>query len=184
MNEVTHLITSVNLLLLGEGFAINTNLLDTNLINLALVIGVLVYFGKGLLTTLLNNRRETILSTIRDAEQRYQEAVKKLDEAKAHLEQAKTKANEIRENGISQIEKEKQELINAAENDSKRLNDSKNDSIRFEEQKIIEQIKQKVSRSALERAFELLNNRLNSDLHARMINYHIGVLTEMETFAD
>ncbi len=47
MNGVTHLITSLNLLFLGEGFAINTNLLDTNLINLALVIGVLVYFGKG-----------------------------------------------------------------------------------------------------------------------------------------
>jgi F-type H+-transporting ATPase subunit b len=47
MNGVTHLITSLNLLFLGEGFAINTNLLDTNLINLAVVIGLLVYFGKG-----------------------------------------------------------------------------------------------------------------------------------------
>jgi F-type H+-transporting ATPase subunit b len=136
------------------------------------------------LTTLLTNRKETILSTIRDAEQRYQEAVEKLNQAKTRLEEAQAKANEIRQNGISQIEKEKQELINAAEKDSKRLNDSKNDSIRFEEQKIIEQIKQKVSRLALKRAFEVLNNRLNLDLHARMINYHIGVLTEMDTFAN
>jgi F-type H+-transporting ATPase subunit b len=30
-----------------EGLSFNTNLLDTNLINLAVVIGVLVYFGKG-----------------------------------------------------------------------------------------------------------------------------------------
>lgn len=29
------------------GFAFNTNLLETNLINLAVVIGVLAYFGKG-----------------------------------------------------------------------------------------------------------------------------------------
>lgn len=32
---------------LAGGFGFNTNLLDTNLINLAVVIGVLVYFGKG-----------------------------------------------------------------------------------------------------------------------------------------
>lgn len=29
------------------GFGINTNILETNLVNLAVVIGVLVYFGKG-----------------------------------------------------------------------------------------------------------------------------------------
>jgi F-type H+-transporting ATPase subunit b len=32
---------------LASSFAINTNLLETNLINLIVVIGVLFYFGKG-----------------------------------------------------------------------------------------------------------------------------------------
>lgn len=32
---------------IAHGFGFNTNLLETNLINLAVVIGVLVYFGKG-----------------------------------------------------------------------------------------------------------------------------------------
>jgi len=37
----------LNYFALGEGFGFNTNLLETNIINLAVVIGVLFYFGKG-----------------------------------------------------------------------------------------------------------------------------------------
>ena len=77
---------------LATGFGFNTNLLETNLINLAVVIGVLVYFGKGILTSLLNNRQETIVNTIRDAEERYQEATEKLNKAYTRLQQAKAKA--------------------------------------------------------------------------------------------
>lgn len=32
---------------LARNFGLNTNLLETNLINLSVVIGLLVYFGKG-----------------------------------------------------------------------------------------------------------------------------------------
>ena len=136
------------------------------------------------LNTLLNNRKETILSTIRDAEERYQEATEKLNQARTRLQQAKLKADEIRVNGLSQMEKEKQELIKAADEDSKRLESSKNATIRFEEQRAIEQVRQQVSRLALERALEALNNRLDGALHARMIDYHISLLKSMETVTD
>lgn len=184
MNGTTDDITLISLFSLGEGFAINTNLLDTNLINLTVVIGVLIYFGKGILTTLLTNRKENIVSTIRDAEQRYAEAVDKLNQATIRVEEAKSKANEIRQSGRSQIEKEREQLIKAAELDSKRFDDFKNDTIRFEEQKIVAQIKQKVSKLALEKAFEILKTRLNIDLQNRMIDYHINILTEMKTSID
>lgn len=185
MNSAIDLIASLDSwALANEGLSLNTNLLDTNLINLAVVIGVLVYFGKGVLTNILNNRKETILSTIRDAEERYQEATEKLNQARARLEQAKQKAEEIRVNSILQIEREKEELIKAADEDSKRLEDSKNMTIRFEEQKAIVQVRQQVSRLAVERALEVINSRLNMDLHARMIDYHIGLFKAMETSAE
>lgn len=49
MSIVTNLIifTDMNQWLLATSFGLNTNLLETNLINLGVVIGVLVYFGKG-----------------------------------------------------------------------------------------------------------------------------------------
>jgi F-type H+-transporting ATPase subunit b len=47
MNSETYWIISLNNWDLAESFGLNTDILDTNLINLGVVIGVLVYFGKG-----------------------------------------------------------------------------------------------------------------------------------------
>jgi len=93
------------------------------------------------LSNLLNTCKQTILSTIRDAEERYKEATDKLGQARIRLQRAKVKAHEIWVNGLSQMEREKQELIHVADEDSKRLEDSKNATIRFEEQRPIEQVR-------------------------------------------
>lgn len=129
----------------------------------------------------MKNRKLTILNTIRDAEERYKEATDKLNQAKTRLQQAKVKADDIRINGLSQMDREKKDLIDAADEDSKRLEDSKNATIRFEKQRAIEQVRQQVSRLALERALETLKNSLNSELHLRMIDHNIGLLRAMES---
>nr|YP_009867496.1 ATP synthase CF0 subunit I [Cratoneuron filicinum]QKG04708.1 ATP synthase CF0 subunit I [Cratoneuron filicinum] len=181
MQNIINLVISSGYWPIAGNFGLNTNLLETNLINLSVVLGLLVYFGKGVLNNLLSNRKQTILNTINDAEKRYDEATDKLNKARTRLERAKIKADEIRVNGLSQIEREKKELVNAADEDSKRLEDSKNATIRFEEQRAIEQVRQQVSRLALERALEALNKRLNNELHSRVIDYHIGLLRAMES---
>nr|AXX76515.1 ATP synthase CF0 subunit I [Dipteris conjugata] len=173
----------------AAGFGSNTNILETNPINLILVSGVLFYFGKGvcasrILTNLLENCKGTILSTIRDAEERYKEATEKLKQARTRLQQAKVKADEIRVNGLTQMEGEKRDLVDAADEDPKRLEDSKNYTIRFEKQRAIEQVRQQVSRLASERAPESPNSRLDGELHLRMIDYHIGLFRAMENAAD
>uniref|UniRef100_UPI0031F4109B ATP synthase CF0 subunit I n=1 Tax=Dicranopteris linearis TaxID=37229 RepID=UPI0031F4109B len=173
----------------AAGFGLNTNILEINSINLILVFGILFYFGKGvcasrILINLLENRKRTILSTIRDAEERYREATDKLKQARTRLQQAKLKADEIRIGGLTQMEREKRDLIDAADEDSRKLEDSKNFTIRFEEQRAIEQVRQQVSRIASERALENLNSRLDGELHLRMIDYHIGLLRAMENTAD
>jgi len=67
---------------LGEGIGINTDILDTNIINLTVVIGVLVYVGGDVLSSLLTNRKEMILKTLQDADDRYKEAEQKIADAK------------------------------------------------------------------------------------------------------
>ncbi len=46
MNNIAPIFFFYNLEL-AEGFGLNINLVETNIINLAVVIGVLIYFGKG-----------------------------------------------------------------------------------------------------------------------------------------
>ena len=175
MNSGTDLITSLNNGHLAPGFGFNTNPLETNLINLAVVIGVLVYFGKKVFSELLNNRRDTVLSTIRNAEERYQEAINNLNQARTRLQQAQRKADKIRINGLSQIQKEEQETIRAIVEKSQRLEDSKNVTILVEKQSTIEQVLQQVSKLVLKEALNALNSRLNVGLHTRVLDFNLVV---------
>ncbi len=136
------------------------------------------------LINLLENRKRTILKTIQDAEERYKEATEKLQKARTRLQQAKVKADEIRINGLAQLDKEQRDLVDAADDDLKTLEDSKNSTIRFEKQRAIEQVRQQVSRLASERALESPNSRSNNELHLRLIDYKIGMLKSMEDIAD
>jgi len=64
------------------GFALNTNILDTNIINLVVVLGVLFTVGGDALKATLANRKEAILSTMQEAEERAKQAQAQLEEAK------------------------------------------------------------------------------------------------------
>lgn len=47
MQNIIDLVISSNSWPIAGNFGLNTNLLETNLINLSVVLGLLVYFGKG-----------------------------------------------------------------------------------------------------------------------------------------
>nr|YP_010969878.1 ATP synthase CF0 subunit I [Pteris ensiformis]WNR49091.1 ATP synthase CF0 subunit I [Pteris ensiformis] len=160
----------------AASISLNTNIFEINLINLILVLGILFYYGKGVLVSFLENRERAISNTIRDAEERHAEATEKLQRARIRLQQAEIKADEIRISGLTQMDKERRDLVDAADNDLNGLEDSKHYAIRFEKQRAIEQVRQQVSRLASERALESLNSRLTNELQLRVIDYHIGLL--------
>jgi F-type H+-transporting ATPase subunit b len=88
-------------------------------------------------------------------------------------------ADEIRVNGDSQIEREKEDLLKAASDNLEQLEDPKNETVYSEQQRVIDQIRQQVSRQALRRAIVTLNSRLNTKLHLRTIDHNIGLLRAM-----
>ena len=47
MQNIINLVISSNYWPIAGTFGLNTNLLETNLINLSVVLSLLVYFGKG-----------------------------------------------------------------------------------------------------------------------------------------
>jgi len=88
-------------------------------------------------------------------------------------------ADEIQVNGNSQIEREKEDLLNTASDNLEQLEDPKNETIYSEQQRAFDQIRQQVSRQALRRAIGTLNSRLNTELHLRTIDHNIGLLRTM-----
>nr|YP_009193282.1 ATP synthase CF0 B chain [Gnetum ula]BAN16885.1 ATP synthase CF0 B chain [Gnetum ula]BAT70192.1 ATP synthase CF0 B chain [Gnetum ula] len=162
-------------------FGFNTNILETNIINITVVLGILIYFGKGVLSNLLDNRKSKIYSTIQNSEELCKGARHQLEKARARLREIEMRVDEIRANGYLQIEQEKEDLVQAASVNLKQLEDSKNETVSFEQQKVIDQVRQQVSYQALQKALTFMKNGLNTELHLRMINYNIGRLRAKRT---
>nr|YP_009368363.1 ATP synthase CF0 subunit I [Ammopiptanthus mongolicus]ARK36869.1 ATP synthase CF0 subunit I [Ammopiptanthus mongolicus] len=161
-------------------FGLNTDILATNPINLSVVLGVLVFFGKGVLSNLLDNRKQRILKTIRNSEELREGAIEQLEKARARLRKVETEADRFRVNGYSEIEREKLNLINSIYTTLEQFENDKNETIRFEQQRAINQVRQRVFQQALEGALGTLNSCLNNELHLRTISANIGMFGTMK----
>nr|YP_009772173.1 ATP synthase CF0 B subunit [Zornia diphylla]QIT03041.1 ATP synthase CF0 B subunit [Zornia diphylla]QVX28910.1 ATP synthase CF0 subunit I [Zornia myriadena] len=161
-------------------FGFNTDILATNLINLSVVLGVLVFFGKGVLSDLLDNRKQRILKTIRNSEELREKAIEQLEKAQTRLRKVETEADRFRVNGYSEIEREKLNLINSIYTTLEQLENYKNETINFEQQRAINQVRQRVFQQALQGALGTLNSCLNNELHLRTISANIGMFGEMK----
>nr|YP_784372.1 ATP synthase CF0 B subunit [Drimys granadensis]Q06H11.1 RecName: Full=ATP synthase subunit b, chloroplastic; AltName: Full=ATP synthase F(0) sector subunit b; AltName: Full=ATPase subunit I [Drimys granadensis]ABH88283.1 ATP synthase CF0 subunit I [Drimys granadensis] len=183
MKNVTDSFVSLGHWSSAGSFGLNTDILATNPINLSVVLGVLIFFGKGV-SDLLDNRKQRILSTIRNSEELRGRAIEQLEKARARLRKIGMEADEFRVNGYSEIEREKENLINATYNNLERLENFKNETIRFEEQRAINQVRQRVFQQALQGALGTLNSCLNSELHLRTISANIGMLGTIKEITD
>nr|QGW36232.1 AtpF [Caltha palustris] len=184
MKNVTDSFVSLGHWPSAGSFGFNTDILATNPINLSVVLGVLIFFGKGVLNDLLDNRKKRILSTIRNSEELRGGAIEKLEKAKDCLRKVKMEADEFRVNGYSEIEREKLNLINSTYQNLERLENYKNETIQFEQQRAINQVRQRVFQQALQGALGTLNSCLNNELHLRTISANIGMFGAMKEITD
>nr|YP_010845864.1 CF0 subunit I [Spathoglottis aurea]WES13693.1 CF0 subunit I [Spathoglottis aurea] len=184
MKNITDSFVSVRHWPSAGSFEFNTDILATNPINLSVVLGVLIFFGKGVLNDLLDKRKQRILSTIRNSEELRRGAIEQLERARVRLRKVEIEADEYRTNGYSEIEREKVNLINATCNSLERLENYKNETLFFEKQRAINQVRQQVLQQALQKAIGTLNSCLNSELHFRTISANIGILGSVEEITD
>nr|YP_010978042.1 ATP synthase CF0 subunit I [Chrysosplenium oppositifolium]WOC29781.1 ATP synthase CF0 subunit I [Chrysosplenium oppositifolium] len=184
MQNVTDSFVSLGHWPSAGSFGFNTDILATNLINLSVVLGVLIFFGKGVLSDLLDNRKQKILNTIRNSEELREGAIEQLEKARARLSKVEMEADRFRVNGYSEIEREKLNLINSTYKTLEQLENYKNETINFEQQRAINQVRQRVFQQALQGALGTLNSCLNNELHLRTISANIGMFGSMKEITD
>nr|QJE36555.1 ATP synthase CF0 B subunit [Malvastrum coromandelianum] len=184
MKNVTDSFVSLGHWPSAGSFGVNTDILATNPINLSVVLGVLIFFGKGVLSDLLDNRKERILNTIRNSEELREGAIERLEKARARLRKVEMEADQFRVNGYSEIEREKLNLINSTYKILEQLENYKNETIFFEQQRALNQVRQRVFQQALQGALGTLNSSLNTELHLRTISANIGLFGVMKEITD
>ncbi|MBD1856213.1 MULTISPECIES: F0F1 ATP synthase subunit B [Leptolyngbya] len=162
----------------GGGFGLNFDILETNLINLSIVIAIVVYFGRGFLSKALGERRAAIEQAISEAESRKKTAASALAEQQQKLAQAQQEAAKIRSDAEVAAKKSADEILAKAEQDIVRMRETAAADISSEQERIINELRQRVAAMALERASGELPNRLNDDSQQRLVDRSIALLSE------
>nr|NP_958410.1 ATP synthase CF0 B subunit [Chlamydomonas reinhardtii]Q8HTL5.1 RecName: Full=ATP synthase subunit b, chloroplastic; AltName: Full=ATP synthase F(0) sector subunit b; AltName: Full=ATPase subunit I [Chlamydomonas reinhardtii]AAN41265.1 CF0 ATP synthase subunit I [Chlamydomonas reinhardtii]ACJ50141.1 CF0 ATP synthase subunit I [Chlamydomonas reinhardtii]ASF83394.1 ATP synthase CF0 B subunit [Chlamydomonas reinhardtii]ASF83462.1 ATP synthase CF0 B subunit [Chlamydomonas reinhardtii]ASF83526.1 len=168
-----------NILILGHGgFGFNTNVFETNIINLAAVVGIVVSFVGKNLSSLLEDRKNTIVKNLEEANQRAIEAEQKLTAARTQLETAKKKAQEIREEGVLRATQEINNVVSQHELRLARLQEFKQETLAFYQQKAFKQAYLYVINKIMTRVRERLNKGLDSTYHVVVNNFYVSRFTQ------
>lgn len=162
---------------LGEGFGFNGNILETNIINLAVVVGIVVTFVGDALRSLLENRRQSIVNALQQAEQRAQEAQAKLATAQAQVDLAKEKAEAIRQQGRLAADQERASYAAQTKVDTERLQSGKEENLLLQQQKAVAQVSQKVIALALAKVRDKLTRGLDATVHESVNNFNVVQFT-------
>jgi len=159
-----------------KGFGINFDILETNLINLAIVIGVLVYFGKGFLGSKLQERREAIETAIKDAESRQKKAAAALAEQQQKLQMAKKEAEKIKADAQTNAEAAREAVLAQSAKDIERLKAAAQQDMSSQQERVMQELRQRVSAMAMEKVRSRLPEVLNEGTQSKLVDQSIAQL--------
>lgn len=158
------------------GFGFNFDILETNLINLAILIGVLVYFGRGFLGKLLSERRGGIEQAIQDAEQRLKQAAEALAEQQQKLTQAQTEAERIRKEAEERARVFKEQILAQSVQDVERMKAMATQELDADRERITVQLRSEIAARALEQAEAQLRDRLDHSAQQQLVDRTLALL--------
>ena len=158
------------------GFGLNLNLIDTNLINLAIVIGVLIWFLRGFLGGILQRRRDLILTELSDAEQRLKAANDALGKAQQDLAAAQQRAEQIRADGKLRAEAVRADIERRTIEEMARLKQDAASDLKAEAARINDLLRREAARQAIEKALAELPGKLDADAQTLLIDQSIATL--------
>ena len=161
-------------LLATEGFGLNLNLFETNVLNWAVVVFGLYKFLPGFLGKMLQKRREGILLELKDAEDRLLKATQALDKAKSDLSLAEEKATQIKADSLKRSELIRMESEKKAIEEMARIKQSAISDESSEASRAISQLRKEAVELAIKKALDSLPNRLDQTAQENLVTQSIN----------
>ncbi len=160
----------------AKGFGINLDILGSNVVNLALVVGLLVVYGGKFVGNLLEERRAKIQQEIQEAEALAAQAQSKLTQAQQDLAQAQEKAKQIKADAEVTAKRISGEILAQGDKDIERMKATAVQELDSERAKVIAQLKQRIAVLALEKAEAQLKESLNDEVQGKLISRAVAQL--------
>ena len=167
-----------SLILASQGFGLNLNIFETNLINLAVVVFGLYKFLPGFLGKILERRRTTIISDLKEAEERLAQAQDSLSKAKDELASAKQKADKIRNNCKERAEAIRLESEKRTVEEMARIKQGAASDLNAEAARVTSQLRKKAAELAIEKALAMLPKKLDSNTQDNFLKQSIKNIGE------
>ena len=158
--------------------SLNTDIFETNVINITLLAGGLFYLLSGALSDSLSERQQKILGAIQESEERLQESVTRLTESETQLAQAAMVIDSIQKDAEQTAKQVKSSILNDGKSEIERLTSTAKSQITTIEARVRKQISDYVVTLALKRITMQLEGKLNSNLQQQIINRNISTLAE------
>ncbi|MGB2926703.1 MAG: F0F1 ATP synthase subunit B [Limnothrix sp.] len=158
------------------GFHLNFDILETNIINLVIIIGVLYVYGGKFIGKLLEERKSKIVADLEDAENRAKTAQEALTKAQKSLEEAQTQAGRIREDAKVAAEKARETILAQGHEDVEKLKASAVKELDTEQAKVIAQLKRRIAELALEKVEAQLRSGLDESVQSDLVDRSISQL--------
>ncbi len=164
------------LLLATEGFGLHLDLLNSNLINLAILIPILVWFLKGFLGGILSRRSEAILQDLQEAESRLSTTATQLQKAQAELASARATAQTILKDGQARADAIRAEGEQRTIAEMARLQEEAKADTDSEARRISNELRRSTATQAIALALQDLPNALSDQKQTKLLEATINSL--------
>ena len=158
------------------GVGLNIDILETNLIILEFIIGVLFYFGRCFLGNILSQRLAAIETAIKEAEKRQKDAAAALSDAQQKLTQAQAEAERIRRSAEERAKVAKEAILAQAAKDVERLKADAARDLNSDLDRVLKELRQRVAALALQQVESQLKSQLNEGTQQQLIDRSITML--------
>lgn len=167
---------SDQLILTNAGVSFNTNFLEANVINIALLLSGLIYVLKQFLGSILLSRYEKVLFAINESEERLEQANLRLAESEKQLEQTQIIINEIIKEAELTAKTVRESILKQGQADIERLTVASKTSISAAEYQVRQQIQQQITSLAIQKVNTQLQEQMTISMQEKIINANILAL--------
>lgn len=155
---------------------LNPDILETNIINLGILLAILFLVGKDFLSSTLSNRQNLIINEIKNSEEKLSQALKRLKEAEKQATQANILYQEINAKALD-------EKLFSLKNDYletqqkiKRQCDTSFNLMNVKKLDILTEIKNDVTANAIYTVIKELETNFSTSDHERLIDERINLI--------
>ncbi len=159
-----------------SGFGINKDIFQTNLINIAIILVLLIYAGRGFLGKILSQRLESIETAIKDAETRKLKSAEQLANQQKKLAEVQAECDRLRIQAEADAKTASDTILATIAADIERLKASAAQELATEQERVIMQLRQQVVQKSLVQVKAYFDRGLSEATQQELVDRSISLL--------